>query len=740
MPGNAPAIILYMGRQMKLQNKLLAITIIPMILLVSIILFLSQSNLRKEAMDKAMAQAENLLREEARPFLDMLNRGYNVTTQLAESALVYKNNGMTQRGPLIELVRALQNANNDFFGTWLMFNPDALDGRDADFMHEKIIAGDADKTVIQARMKTLYGPFADYAPNEPASSEGTFSVYWITDKDGSIIMSEAGENESFEEEYYALPSKTKKVSFPKVYMEEIEKVLVSTISAPMLLDGEAIGVAGVDIGLLNLHEEVSNIHPMQSGFITVATQDGIILAAQDDSLLGEDITKLFPKEMVGTDSHNFIKDDYLHISLPLRYGDGSVYWSFIISLPLDEILRESNATILRELGIGIAGIIVVLALIITLIRRLTKDIKQGVDFAEAIASGRLDTEYHVERGDEIGILAEALRKMTGWMRTSLAESEKLAKESAEAREKTEETLAVIEAKAREDEERNKSMNTLAGEIDAVAVELQEAADLLVKQIQRAETGAAKTLAESHNNKEAVSILDEATGHVRHQVNEAIMRTEAAKKEADHGTQVMASVNTSLGRIADSSQNLKEILVSLAEKAQGIGAIMTVISDVADQTNLLALNAAIEAARAGEAGRGFAVVADEVRKLAEKTMQSIHEVRDVTTAIRNGTKESIAAMETSLHEIEMSGEKYEASSAALSGIVTMVEESAAEVLQIGAAGERQAEANHAIIRATDAVEQIAVSTTQEMQEAAEGIGKMAELAKKLGESTRSLRSI
>ena len=91
--------------------------------------------------------------------------------------------------------------------------------------------------------------------------------------------------------------------------------------------------------------------------------------------------------------------------------------------------------------------------------------------------------------------------------------------------------------------------------------------------------------------------------------------------------------------------------TLSGQAEGIGQIMGVISDIADQTNLLALNAAIEAARAGEAGRGFAVVADEVRKLAEKTMAATHEVGQVISGIQEGTRKSASGVDLSINTIQ-----------------------------------------------------------------------------------------
>ena len=114
--------------------------------------------------------------------------------------------------------------------------------------------------------------------------------------------------------------------------------------------------------------------------------------------------------------------------------------------------------------------------------------------------------------------------------------------------------------------------------------------------------------------------------------------------ADQSTYAVPQVGTAITVVDGKTSALKGSLNDLGVRAEGIGRVMSVITDIADQTNLLALNAAIEAARAGEAGRGFAVVADEVRKLAEKTVHATKEVDSAITSIQKNTGESIEAVE------------------------------------------------------------------------------------------------
>lgn len=138
-------------------------------------------------------------------------------------------------------------------------------------------------------------------------------------------------------------------------------------------------------------------------------------------------------------------------------------------------------------------------------------------------------------------------------------------------------------------------------------------------------------------------MNMAVGEVAGSTSRTAELADDSRNEARAGKALVMDMVASMGEIEKQSRTMRQGLEHLGAQAGDIGKIMGVINDIADQTNLLALNAAIEAARAGEAGRGFAVVADEVRKLAEKTMEATKQVGGAISTIQNGTTANINAM-------------------------------------------------------------------------------------------------
>jgi methyl-accepting chemotaxis protein len=173
------------------------------------------------------------------------------------------------------------------------------------------------------------------------------------------------------------------------------------------------------------------------------------------------------------------------------------------------------------------------------------------------------------------------------------------------------------------------------------------------------------------------------------------KSEEARQEVENGAKIAEQTGRAMQELRDVAGNLKENTTKLGKQSEGIGHIMSVISDIADQTNLLALNAAIEAARAGEAGRGFAVVADEVRKLAEKTMDATKEVHSSIKAIQDLVHMNSSGMDNAVDAIGNVSRLSTETTDSLKNVLELVREGARQMTLIARAVDGQSSSSAAV---------------------------------------------
>ena len=210
-------------------------------------------------------------------------------------------------------------------------------------------------------------------------------------------------------------------------------------------------------------------------------------------------------------------------------------------------------------------------------------------------------------------------------------------------------------------------------------------------------------------------------------------SERATHQAQEGTQSMLITRQGMDEIVGATVKTGEIISSLSDRAEEIGKIIQVINDIADQTNLLALNAAIEAARAGEQGRGFAVVADEVRKLAERTMKATGEIGNTIKAIQEGAQKAAQSMSEAHSVVESGREATGKTETVLSEIVQSVTQAMDMVTQIATASEEMSSGAEEISRNVETISLVA-------RESARGAEQMAQVAVNLADETGSLREL
>jgi len=357
-----------------------------------------------------------------------------------------------------------------------------------------------------------------------------------------------------------------------------------------------------------------------------------------------------------------------------------------------ESVRARSLQLISTVLALLVGIIA--ALVIT--RQITRPLQETLAVVERIASGDLSHNIQVTRHDELGVLQQGIQRMGSTLRELISGIRDGVTQIASA---AEELSAVTE-------QTSAGVNSQKIETDQVATAMHE--------------------------------MTATVQEVARNAEQASQAASAADGQAREGDKVVAEAIAQIERLADEVARSTDAMAHLQQESNKIGSVMDVIKAVAEQTNLLALNAAIEAARAGEAGRGFAVVADEVRGLAQRTQKSTEEIEGLVAGLQNGTQQVATVMNNSRSLTDSSVELTRKAGVSLENITRTVSNIQSMNQQIAAAAEQQSAVAEEISRSIVNVRDVSEQTATASDETAKSSVELARLGSQLQQMVSHFR--
>ncbi|MGH8381797.1 methyl-accepting chemotaxis protein [Pseudomonas sp.] len=589
------------------------------------------------------------------------------------------------RQVLTQQTRTALGDNPELLGLYLVFLPNALDGNDAGFI---------DQTAVGS------------------NETGRFSLYWSQPQAGQLeseAMPEAmladtslAANGSAYNRWLTCPLETAETCVVDPYFDNVgdRTPLMTSIAIPLKQDGKVIGVMGLDISLDNLQQlsldgrqelfdgngQVSIVSP--AGLLAGHSRDGTQLSKKIEAVFGQHASALSTQMRAGK-AAEFTDNGILQVSQSFAPVPGAQPWSVLLEVP-EQVLQapalELNArldahnssanlsSLLMALGAAVLGLVVIWMTA----RGVTRPILNVAAMLKDIASGEGDLTRRLDyaRKDELGELVAWFNRFLDKLQPLIAD----VKASVQDARSTADQSAAIASQT------SAGMQQQYREVDQVATASQE-----------------------------MSATAQDVARNAAQAAEAARGADLATRE---GLELIGTTTRAIEQLAGEMTAGMQEVQQLANRSEQIGSVLEVIRAIAEQTNLLALNAAIEAARAGEAGRGFAVVADEVRNLARRTQDSVDEIRVVIEGLQQGTRDVVGSMHGSHRQAQGSVAQVELAVPALQRIGDAVAVITDMNLQIASAAEEQSAVAEEVNRNVASIRDVTESLSGQAEESAQ----------------------
>lgn len=583
----------------KLRTRILVLICPLVILSQSLVIYTLFIHMKKTIQNNALESVNNLGNGYGSQIEDELNRALIVARTTARIFEDFNNIPVEiRRSTYLKILKKLLQSNGDFLTTWSVWEPDAFDKLDL-----------------------------EYANKEGNDSTGRFVPCWSKTDNQTIILEPTANYElEGDGNFYVLPRRTGKevVIDPYEYTLNGKKVLLATVSVPIIHNGNFVGAVGVDFLVETFQSMIDTIHPLGSGISAIFSNNGTVVAHFDKSRVGKNAANT-EQDMLGNNLQEFFNsiksgrsnsliiysslqksNTYLHTT-PIHIGNSKTPWAFAVGIPLKTVLKPVYKARLVAVVVSAITLLVLSGVLFLIASRIVNPIKKLMAIMKDISQGEgdLTRRININSSDEIGELAKYFNLFVDKIHTLVknisCNALKLSSESESI------SSAVVQVAANTEE------------MAAQAAFVTDAASQTSDKIQN------------------ISSAAEQTSGVANTVATSVEEMNASLNEVSKNCQRETSV---VGKANELAKVTRKKMENLATSADEIGKVVEIISDIADQTKLLALNASIEAASAGETGNGFVVVAAEVKQLAKQTSDATISIKAQIEEIQKATKEAV----------------------------------------------------------------------------------------------------
>jgi methyl-accepting chemotaxis protein len=491
-----------------------------------------------------------------------------------------------------------------------------------------------------------------------------------------------------------------------------------TATAPIYDDNKNfLGVVTADMSLTTIQEIIKSIKVGQTGKAMLLGKDGTYLAGVSEELVmqikaSEDkntsIAKLGQDILQNKEGISFFEDEN---------GKNRAYykqipelgWNIVLSIPEKELYAPINKLLISLIILGLIACALVTLAVSIFSGYITKNVKEVNDLSHAIADGDLTQVIKVKSENELGAmgnnlnkmtnnLRELVQKITGGLEQVVATSEELTASSEQTQQSAEQVSLAIQQVA-------------IGSGDQVAI-----------------TNDTTKIAE-----EIFTGMEQISNNIQSVTNTSLEASMRAEKGNDVVSSAIEQMNNIQGKVAVSTQAVS----ILGEKSKEIGSIVSLITSIAGQTNLLALNAAIEAARAGEQGKGFAVVADEVRKLAEQSASAAGNISSLINEIQKEIVNAVKAMDNGTIAVEDGISMVGQAGKSFSEILEDINFIASQMQDVSAVTEEISAGTHNMLGAIENVAKISTESSENAENVVAASQEQTALMKEVANAAENL---